>query len=337
MRLIELVKAYPNKEWDWYALSENPNININDMINNPKLPFVWELATTNPSISLNDILTNSNKSWNWNKVSYRDDLTIDIVNSYNVPWNTKYFPKGVYTTKYVLENCDTNDLSVINFLSRNKTLTIQNILSNLHLKWNWSALSNNPSITFDNILSTLHLPWDWNKISKSSKITINDIIKYYNLPWDWAELTKICHINDIYNNLDLPWVLEELSYNKTITTNDILTKSNINWNIYMALYNPNVSIYELEKHIEFTTRNINSNICLTEDFINKYKNILTCSSVSAYSNVSLRYILDHPEYEWHWVCLSENPHIKIIDIYNNPELPWDWEKLSRNIFKCSYC
>ena len=50
--LIKLLNTFPDKEWDWYALSRNPNITWNIVEANPNKPWDWDGLSQNLNIYL---------------------------------------------------------------------------------------------------------------------------------------------------------------------------------------------------------------------------------------------------------------------------------------------
>lgn len=58
--LIKLLEAFPNKNWEWFSLSSNPNI-------------TWEY-----------IRQNLNKKWNWRQLSYNPNITFEIVQKIHI-------------------------------------------------------------------------------------------------------------------------------------------------------------------------------------------------------------------------------------------------------------
>ena len=53
-------------------------------------------------------------------------------------------------------------------------------------------------------------------------------------------------------------------------------------------------------------------------------------NLSANPNVSLHYVLDHPELPWNWYRLSENPNVPFQYVLDHPDFPWKWYGLSLN-------
>ena len=87
---------------DWYYLSSNPAITLNDIITHPKYPWDrwgisknpnmtidfaienkdkldWEFVTTNPGITMDDIINHPELSWVWQYISLNPNITSDFV------------------------------------------------------------------------------------------------------------------------------------------------------------------------------------------------------------------------------------------------------------------
>ena len=47
MRFIELIEKNPNKPWNWMAISQNPNITIDDISKYPDKPWCWRGISKN--------------------------------------------------------------------------------------------------------------------------------------------------------------------------------------------------------------------------------------------------------------------------------------------------
>ena len=76
---MEYVKNNPDKPWNYFWLSCNPNITMEDVKNNPYKPWNWKCLSKNPNITMNDVKNNPYKPWNWkclsmNKFKYDNSL-----------------------------------------------------------------------------------------------------------------------------------------------------------------------------------------------------------------------------------------------------------------------
>ena len=56
-----LIEKYPNKQWDWYYISRNPNITMEIIDKYPYKPWNWYGISKNPNITLGVIEKNIGK------------------------------------------------------------------------------------------------------------------------------------------------------------------------------------------------------------------------------------------------------------------------------------
>ena len=62
--LIDLIKKYPDKNWNWLAISANENIGLSDIMANMDLPWDWGwIASSNPNIDWKDFIAHPNLPW----------------------------------------------------------------------------------------------------------------------------------------------------------------------------------------------------------------------------------------------------------------------------------
>ena len=50
-------------------MSQNPNITIKNVIENPDKPWDWSILSCNPNITIKDVIENSDKPWDWSLLS----------------------------------------------------------------------------------------------------------------------------------------------------------------------------------------------------------------------------------------------------------------------------
>ncbi len=60
-----IVQANPDKQWNWYGISQSPNITMDLVQANPNKPWNWKGLSCNPNITLDIIYSNLDKSWDW--------------------------------------------------------------------------------------------------------------------------------------------------------------------------------------------------------------------------------------------------------------------------------
>ncbi len=66
--LQELIKNHPN---NWDLISRNPNITIEDIYNNPDIPWNWAWVTSNPIITMEIIKENSWMPWHRYRIAMK--------------------------------------------------------------------------------------------------------------------------------------------------------------------------------------------------------------------------------------------------------------------------
>ena len=66
---IKNIEDVKDKPLDYYWLSNNPNITIEYVKNNPDKPWDWNELSSNPNITIEYVNDNPDKSWDWNELS----------------------------------------------------------------------------------------------------------------------------------------------------------------------------------------------------------------------------------------------------------------------------
>ena len=67
--LQSLLKKFPNKDWNWARLSENPNITFQNVLDYPDKPWDWIMLSKNPNITFQNVLDYPDKPWDWDGLS----------------------------------------------------------------------------------------------------------------------------------------------------------------------------------------------------------------------------------------------------------------------------
>ena len=68
-RWWQFILDNPDKDWDWYYISENPNITMEFINDHPEKPWDWNDISMNPSITMEDINYHPEKPRNWDYIS----------------------------------------------------------------------------------------------------------------------------------------------------------------------------------------------------------------------------------------------------------------------------
>lgn len=313
--LTELLKMFPDKEWDWDYLSMNPNISLEDIDNNPNCNWKYRFISNNPNITLQYVLDNINKNWDWQSLSSNPGITLqDINNNLGLRWNWMDILKNPnITLEFILEhyndfinNHDSTRLTFQREISQEymgdfvkefrrvasaPNITLKDIINYPNIFWCKDNLSKNPNVTLDYILANPEIEnsqnyWDWNDIGK--RVSYQEIeyifTNWYKLGIKYDNMR--CFINGLSIN---PNITYDIICNNNLGNIDI---SFDDWNWDSVARNPSITL---------------------QNIMTKY-------------NSSKRKILNN---------ISENPNLTVEDIINNPNIHWNYRYLSKNKF--GYC
>lgn len=285
-----LLERYPDKNWNYHYLSENPYA-IEYIKNHPEITWDWDCLKYNINIDIDSVFIYRNVNWDWKFLTTMPNMTMDIIAKYpQLPWHY---------------NC----------ISDNPSITCKDITKYPRIVWKYKSLSCNTNITEDFIRKNIDLEWDWYRLSKNpnlSKMFLNDdkfkkiysdvvninninlsidpnltvgiLEKYIDKNWDWDYISA--------NNKNLtPEFIEKykqyfnftyLSQNPSVTVEIIENNLNEDWSLYNIFKNPNIPLeYSTKKsanNIDWKQVSSNSNITL--DFIEKNLNNIDFNTLS---------------------------------------------------------
>ena len=77
--LWDIVKANPDKPWNYYCLSRNPNITWDIVQANPDKPWNYEWLSINPNITWDIVKANPDKPWDYFDLSKNEMYYNDVV------------------------------------------------------------------------------------------------------------------------------------------------------------------------------------------------------------------------------------------------------------------
>ena len=101
---IELIKKYPNIEWDWSLVILSYNITMKDIGDNMDLPWDWSLITSSPNFNLDFIKDHPEVECDWSIVSTREFITMDYIEKNpTIPWVDKYILRNPNLTIKMME------------------------------------------------------------------------------------------------------------------------------------------------------------------------------------------------------------------------------------------
>lgn len=348
--LLNLLKQYPNKAWNWNAISSN--IGLEYIKAHPEISWNWLVISASPKITWETIKTNPKLPWNWVGVSRNSSITMEIINANldlsrfgkHAKWDW-YSLSEIISWDFFCKNLD----KCWNTYIISSRMKWEDIKSLPEFKWDSRGLSVNPNITLDIVISevlssksiigkqsspqeilnsdqiidtdednpleiTMNLfDWDWYGLSKNINITWEIIKSNPHLPWNWYGVSCNPNIDDniILQNHDLT----EFG---TVNDNGIFTKPSWDWKY-------------LSRILKWSTIKSLSNICW--DWLNVSKNTnITWEIVNQNDNTGYtgKNFENTNRIPWDWTHLSYNKNITWNEIRSNSDRPWNYSTVSLN-------
>ena len=244
----------------------------------------------NPALTIEMVLAYPDLLWDFNEMSEHMNIN-DILDHSEFKWN--------------LDG---------DWVSRNPSVTMDVVLSNINKPWSWSWLSRNPNITMSDIESHMDLPWDWYYVSCNPNFTMTMIEAHPDKQWDWASISQSMKITvDLLRHYaDKPWDFDNMSnYNPSITLELLLATSDLSWNYDM----------------------LSDNKCLTIDMLlGSPDEGWNWKWISCNDNITMSVIESHMDLQWDWDYVSRNPNVRICDIEKHYDKSSDWDYIQPSIF-----
>jgi hypothetical protein len=356
LRLIDIVLANKKARWNWYLLSKNPNITLQDICANPTLPWNRHSIHENPSISIEQIRGCVQRYWHWNILASNPGLCINdfIEDGYNAYYAADY---GLF--EEMRRNILGVDDSFWLNLSENPTLTMDHLIKYPYMKWNWAIISKHPNITPEFVVThrefTGYTPATW--LSRNPNITFEFTIAHPSPHWDYTtrEILRSTTMANIIAHPEILWDMHHVSEYANICLADVLENSSLLWVPTSLAHNINISpedIWRHREHSELCSRvaqHILASPNLTMQFITDHPDIkLNWPALWCNSNITLDFILAHPDKSLNKSCskhvgyqpgtfyamlLSGNASLTLSDIANRtPWFGWDYAVLSNHLF-----
>jgi hypothetical protein len=211
------------------------------------------------------------------------------------------------------------------------------IKNNLDLEWNFNLISINNDITIQDILNNPQIKWNYSSINH--KATISDILK--PIPtgprggklwsWNWSHLSQRIPVDDILAHKELNWNWNWVSQNNSLTFEHVLAHNDISWDWdVICLHCPfRVEMYRCDpyKHWKFCRLSWNRSLHI-DDVLANLDLKWDWNGISSNSSVTINHVLKYHTLPWKWDRLSII--IPVCDIFKYPGLPWIWRTVSYN-------
>lgn len=215
--------------------------------------------------------------------------------------------------------------------------------------YDYLILSQNQNLRFDYVLKHMDKQWFWVLLNKYMIVTLKDIEEYPNLreanpericiPWNYHILTHNPNlpVSDVMDILDKIEILPESTVDRIIlSNNNIITSFDTVETVEEKYDNPIESgstlLYQLIPGFQFDShktlsQNVNNNLDLISRSERKDE---FWNYVSRSSYLTLKDIIDNPNWELWPKYMTQSPNIRIQDIIKHPEIAWDFEFILKN-------
>jgi hypothetical protein len=168
-----------------------------------------------------------------------------------------------------------NNITKLNFnnISSNKNLTLELLLNNLDLNWNWDKISVRDFVTFDVVKKYSDLKWNFNVLLSNKNFTWAIINSN-----EFRSLFEKYFIKKLQlNNKDCN-ILAYSGYYMDIEKSFVIENSiteDINLNMFYISQNPSITLDIIQNNIglNWDWHELSRNVCITEEFLSKYINL----------------------------------------------------------------
>jgi hypothetical protein len=267
--LKKLFIEFPDVDWDLDSLVGNPNIDM---------PFMKNIKdnnllniTNNKNLTWDYVMENLNTiDWENTKLSKHKCVTFAIYNQYrHSPILNLEILSNPNLTLDDIRTFDLTDPDVQEHLQHNPNITMEFILENQQIEWNYSNFGQNRNITLDIIRNNPDYEWnmelwskyatmaeieanldlDWNSFLMSSNynLTIDMIIAHPEIRWNWqnVSLNPVFDADIITRYPDLPWELDSALSNPAINWGELRYGD-----IICFSENPNITYQNIIKNLD---------------------------------------------------------------------------------------
>ncbi len=84
--LLYMIIKFPEKSWNWYGVSKNPNITWEIIQQYPNWQWDWYALSKNSNITWEIIQNNLDQPWDWDAIAINKNITEEIIVQ-NTDWN----------------------------------------------------------------------------------------------------------------------------------------------------------------------------------------------------------------------------------------------------------
>jgi hypothetical protein len=261
-----LLNKYPDKEWLWEIVSDNPNLTWGIVKKFFTKSLNWCYISSHKNITWEIVRDNPAYPWCYSSIMSNPNITWDIVmDNPDIPWEIDSFGMNPNVTmeilrtkpgrywKYCFDNQSLtwemiwyisggakglNDFYNMHRVSCHKSATWEIMQLYPECKWMPRIVSRNPNITWKIVQDNPGYKWDWDMLSSNMSITWDDIVNNPQCDWNYKSIATRSDITmEMLFATDILWDYDCVSHNPNVSPKDVGADGY--WND--LVYNPNIT------------------------------------------------------------------------------------------------
>jgi hypothetical protein len=170
---MEDVLANPTEPWCWRALSQNPNITMQNVLNNLDRPWDWTMLSHNPSITFKDALAWPPKHPHMWLLKFAMKHPTRVFHKYwkrhlTVKWDWDTLIAYPHIAMEVIRAKPDKPWSMYLYnVAAHPDATVKDALAIERYRWPWQTFSRHPNVTIEDVFAHADLPWHWGLLSEN--------------------------------------------------------------------------------------------------------------------------------------------------------------------------
>lgn len=212
--LEKIFELFPDKPWNFAALSGNRSLPSHIPFKYPHKPWDWKklqcILTKEQLEDLHIPLCSY--------VIYNPNVSVDFIANY-----------------FINSTHDCNMAGI--FFQLSCRASMSDVLKYHYMKWDWLILSKTKkNISFQDVIDHPHFPWHW-KLVSAKPMTIPQLVYALDIglrkKLSWRSISRFaeCTIQEIIDNKNIPWDMQGVSFRKDFETRllSMYPVSKFNW------------------------------------------------------------------------------------------------------------
>lgn len=323
--LIDLVKCFPDRNWNWRYLSSNSNMEV-EMILESLLLFPWSFRDLSSNYNVNAEFVEMfiDRDWDFRVLSGRICAEIKVLDrSFDFEFVRRHANKP-WNWNIILSNIDLADVEKhmhafkwnLFYMNYRRDISFELIDRYPDVPWSFSEMSRLLQFNLELVKQNKNLDWSWHSICYNNNLDMQFVRKYMldkpNICWKAISANSGISMKDISENQDLPWdFYDGVSRNPNLTLEFLKTKFGENWNFDLVSGQDCLTCEFINSNmaLSWNWKKISRNIYVSEHLLEKYKH-----------------------FPWDYDSMSLNKHITFSLIKKYIARDWNFSNLSRNEF-----